>query len=106
MVRACTVSLALTANELSKEAEDAPPSTSATCHVAPPSVLHRHWAAVCAEPSMGLWRHATVMLACVFGMTCELDGDVIVGAAGAQMVTMPSDSTHALARSPHTLRTR
>ena len=55
---------------------------------------------------MGLWRHVTAMEACVLGMTCEEDGEVTVGAAGAQMVTMPLLAVQALLSSPRALRTR
>ena len=55
---------------------------------------------------MGLWRHVTEMDACVLGMTCEEDGEVTVGAVGAQMVTMPLLAVQALLSPSRALRTR
>ena len=105
LVRTCTDRRVLTAKELASVALDALPETSTVVQVLP-SVLQRHWAAVWAEPSMGLWRHVTAMEACVLGMTCEEDGEVTVGAAGAQMVTMPLLAVQALLSPPRALRTR
>ena len=72
-----------------------------------PSVEYWTSAALCAEPSMGLWCHVNVTLPCETSSTSPLVGVRSVGAAGAQIVTMASDgSDHAETRLPRMLRAR